>query len=107
MLPHPPFRILRLALAIALLPQPELLILDEPLNGLDLLGTIEIRELLIHLNKEYGITVFLSSHLLSEQEKLVTHIGILQKGELIFQGEYRRIGSYTITIHGKIKWLWS
>ncbi|NLU93322.1 ABC transporter ATP-binding protein [Chitinophaga sp. Ak27] len=76
----------RLGLAIALLPQPELLILDEPVNGLDPLGIIEIRELLIHLNKEYGTTIFLSSHLLSELEKLVTHTGILRKGELIFQG---------------------
>lgn len=76
----------RLGLAVALLPQPELLILDEPVHGLDPLGIIEVRELLLHLNKEYGTTIFLSSHLLSELEKLVTHIGILRKGELIFQG---------------------
>jgi ABC-2 type transport system ATP-binding protein len=76
----------RLGLAVALLPEPELLVLDEPVNGLDPTGIIEIRELLIHLNKEYGTTIFLSSHLLPELEKLVTHIGILRKGELVFQG---------------------
>lgn len=76
----------RLGLAMALLPEPALLVLDEPVNGLDPTGIIEVRELLIHLNKEYGTTIFLSSHLLSELEKLVTHIGVLQKGALVFQG---------------------
>ena len=78
----------RLGLAIALLSEPELLILDEPVNGLDPNGIIEIRELLLKLNKENGITIFLSSHLLSEIEKLVTHLGVLSKGKLVFQGQY-------------------
>lgn len=76
----------RLGLALALLGKPELLILDEPVNGLDPMGIIEIRALLLQLNRDYGITIFLSSHLLSEIEKLVTHIGIINKGSLIFQG---------------------
>ena len=76
----------RLGLAIALIGDPELLILDEPVNGLDPNGIVEIRELLIHTNKELGTTIFLSSHLLSEIEKLSTHIGILNMGELMFQG---------------------
>ena len=81
----------RLGLAIALLGEPELLILDEPANGLDPTGIIEMRELLIRLNKEYGTTIFLSSHLLSELEKLVTHIGILRKGEMVFQGSMTQL----------------
>lgn len=76
----------RLGVALALLSNPDLLILDEPVNGLDPAGIIETRELLLSLNKELGITIFLSSHLLSEIEKLVTHIGIINKGSLIFQG---------------------
>lgn len=76
----------RLGLAIALIGEPELLILDEPVNGLDPNGIIEIRELLRSLNRELETTIFLSSHLLSEIEKLVTHIGIINMGELLFQG---------------------
>lgn len=76
----------RLGLALALMPKPELLILDEPINGLDPAGIIEIRELLLRLNQEQGITIFLSSHLLPEIEKLVTHLGILNNGNLIYQG---------------------
>ncbi|MBX3242541.1 MAG: ABC transporter ATP-binding protein [Chitinophagaceae bacterium] len=78
----------RLGLAIALISEPELLVLDEPVNGLDPNGIIEIRELLLNLNRENGITIFLSSHLLSEIEKIVTHLGILSKGQLVFQGRY-------------------
>jgi ABC-2 type transport system ATP-binding protein len=76
----------RLSIAIALLHEPQLLILDEPTNGLDPNGMIEIRELLKRLNRENGITILISSHLLSEIDKLVSHIGIIHKGRMMFQG---------------------
>lgn len=76
----------RLALAIALFNNPKLLVLDEPTNGLDPQGIKEIRELLIRLNKENDITIFLSSHILSEVEKLATHVGVINKGKLVFEG---------------------
>ena len=76
----------RLGLAVALLHQPPLLILDEPTNGLDPNGIIEIRDLLKKLNEEQGVSIIISSHLLSEIEKLVTHVGIISKGNIVFQG---------------------
>lgn len=81
----------RLSIAIALLHDPELLILDEPTNGLDPGGIIEIRELLKQLNKEKGITILISSHLLSEIEKLVTHVGLIHKGNMLFQGSLEQL----------------
>lgn len=76
----------RLAIAIALLHDPELLILDEPTNGLDPNGIIETRELIKTLNREHGKTIMVSSHLLAEVEKMATHVGIIHKGKLLFQG---------------------
>lgn len=76
----------RLSLAIAMLHNPSLLILDEPTNGLDPNGIIEMRELLKKLNRELGTTIIISSHLLAEIEKLATHVGIINKGQLLFQG---------------------
>ncbi len=76
----------RLSIAIALLHNPALLILDEPTNGLDPNGIIDVRELLMRLNRDQGITIIVSSHLLAEVEKLVTHVGIISKGRLMFQG---------------------
>lgn len=76
----------RLSIAIALLPSPSLLILDEPTNGLDPNGIIEMRELLKQLNKEHKMTIVVSSHLLSEIEKIVTDVGIINKGNMLFQG---------------------
>lgn len=81
----------RLGIAMALLPDPSLFILDEPANGLDPAGIIEIRELLKKLNKEEGKTIFISSHLLSEVEKTCTHIGIIHKGLLKFQGSMQEL----------------
>lgn len=81
----------RLGLALALLSEPQLLILDEPTNGLDPQGIIETRELLQKLNEEFGITILVSSHLLSEIEKLVNHLGIINNGELIFQGTIQEL----------------
>lgn len=76
----------RLGIAIALLNDPELLILDEPSNGLDPGGMVEIRELLLQLNHEQGMTILISSHLLWEMQKLVTHTGIIHQGRLLYQG---------------------
>ena len=76
----------RLAIAGALLHRPALIILDEPTNGLDPSGIIEIRNLLIELNRRDGCTILVSSHLLSEIDRLATHVGILGKGKLLFQG---------------------
>jgi ABC-2 type transport system ATP-binding protein len=76
----------RLSIALALLPSPELLILDEPSNGLDPAGIIELRALVKQLNQEHGMTIVISSHLLGEIEKMVSHLGILYKGQLLFQG---------------------
>jgi ABC-type multidrug transport system ATPase subunit len=76
----------RLGIGLALLPDPQLLILDEPTNGLDPNGIIEIRNLLRKLVFEMGKTVFISSHMLSEVEKMVTHLGIINRGKLVFQG---------------------
>lgn len=75
----------RLGIAAALLNHPELLILDEPTNGLDPSGIIEIRELIKSLPIKYGMTVLISSHLLSEIDQMATTVGILNKGKLIFQ----------------------
>jgi ABC-2 type transport system ATP-binding protein len=73
----------RLGLARALLHAPELLILDEPANGLDPAGVMEIRELLRSLAHEKGVTVFMSSHILTEVDRLATRIGIIHGGKLI------------------------
>jgi ABC-2 type transport system ATP-binding protein len=73
----------RLGLARALLHEPELLILDEPANGLDPAGVVEIRSLLASLASEKGITIFMSSHILTEVDRLATRIGIIHQGRLI------------------------
>ncbi|MEO3408577.1 ABC transporter ATP-binding protein [Mucilaginibacter sp. CAU 1740] len=76
----------RLGIALAMLANPKLLILDEPTNGLDPNGIIEIRELLKKLVAEHGKTVFISSHLLAEIERMATHVGIINGGAMLFQG---------------------
>jgi ABC-2 type transport system ATP-binding protein len=76
----------RLGLALALLNKPQLLILDEPTNGLDPAGIHEMRDLIRRLPDEFGVTVFLSSHLLSEVEQIASHIGIIHESKLLFQG---------------------
>lgn len=73
----------RLGLAKALMHMPKLLILDEPINGLDPAGIVEVRELLKRLVKDHGTTIFLSSHILSEIAKLATRIGIVHEGALL------------------------
>lgn len=76
----------RLSIAIALLHSPELLILDEPTNGLDPNGIIEMRNLLKKLNEENGTTIMISSHLLPEIEKIASHVGIIHHGKMLFEG---------------------
>lgn len=83
----------RLALAFALVKKPSLLILDEPTNGLDPAGIHEIRELIIKLAKEQGITVFISTHILSEVEHIADRVGIINHGQLVYEGEIRKIQS--------------
>lgn len=81
----------RLGIASAILHQPELLILDEPTNGLDPAGIKEIRQLIIDMPKRYNMTVLVSSHLLSEVEQMATHVGIISKGKLLFQGDMEEL----------------
>lgn len=78
----------RLALAQALLPEPNLLLLDEPTEGLDPTGIHEIRTLLLHLRESRGLTIVLSSHLLPEVERLCDRVAILHQGRLLFCGPW-------------------
>ncbi|MFK8161407.1 MAG: ABC transporter ATP-binding protein [Lewinella sp.] len=93
----------RLGLALALLHDPELLILDEPTNGLDPSGISDIRQLLLALQAA-GKTIMLSSHLLPEIEKTVTHLGIIRDGQMLFQGtlpELEALRSTNLTVEIK------
>lgn len=73
----------RLGIAVALCGNPDFLVLDEPINGLDPQGIIEIRELILKLNKERNITVLISSHILDELSRLATHYGFIDKGRIV------------------------
>jgi ABC-2 type transport system ATP-binding protein len=77
----------RLAIAQALLPQPELLILDEPGGGLDPEGIAEMRQTIARLHRELGLTILLSSHLLGEVEQLCSRIAVLNQGRKVFEGQ--------------------
>ncbi|ANY65433.1 bacitracin ABC transporter ATP-binding protein [Paenibacillus sp. BIHB 4019] len=77
----------RLGIAMALLASPKLLVLDEPTNGLDPAGIGEIRELIKSLPQRLGMTVLISSHLLSEIEQIATSVGIIHQGKMLFQGK--------------------
>src|ERR1041385_7080467 len=83
----------RLALAQALLPKPELLILDEPGDGLDPEGIHELRQTILRLQRELGLTLLLSSHLLNEVEQLCTRIAVLQHGRKVFEGSVAEVKS--------------
>lgn len=84
----------RLGLAAALLGFPKLLILDEPTNGLDPAGIQEMRSLICTLPEQYGITVVVSSHLLSEIDQMADHVGIIRKGELVYQDTLEALHSH-------------
>ena len=73
----------RLAIAIAMCNNPEFLVLDEPINGLDPQGIIDVRELLIKINQDKGITIFISSHILDELAKVATHYGFISNGKIV------------------------
>jgi bacitracin transport system ATP-binding protein len=73
----------RLGIAAAILHEPELLILDEPINGLDPIGIHEMRKFLVDLCKENQVTIVISSHILSEMEQLADHIGVIHEGKLL------------------------
>jgi ABC-2 type transport system ATP-binding protein len=73
----------RLGLAIAFVSEPELIILDEPVNGLDIEGVVEVREIIKRLNKEKGVTFLISSHMASEIEKVCSKVAVMYDGELI------------------------
>lgn len=77
----------RLAIACSIIHEPELLLLDEPINGLDPVGIKEMRDLFCHLSKEYGMTIVISSHILSEIEQIADTIGIIEKGKIIKETE--------------------
>ena len=79
----------RLALAQALLPSPELVLLDEPAEGLDPEGIRELRELILQLNRERGMTVVLSSHLLAEVQQICSRVAILHRGRMVFEGHWQ------------------
>ena len=81
----------RLGLAAALLGRPKLLLLDEPTNGLDPAGIQEMRDLISDLPKHYGMTVMVSSHLLSEMDQMATDVGIIDKGKMIYQGSLEKL----------------
>ena len=94
----------RLCLAIALLAEPELLILDEPINGLDPNGIMEMRQLLGRINEEQKCTILLSSHILSEIEKICSDVAIISSGKLVYQGSMPTLlglttGREVLTIH--------
>lgn len=85
----------RLGLAGALLGKPRLLLLDEPTNGLDPAGIQEMRDLIKQLPERYDMTILISSHLLSEMDQMATHVGIIDRGELIFQDSMEHLHQYS------------
>ena len=88
----------RLGLARALLTQPKLLILDEPINGLDPIGVQEIRDILRYLSKEKGMTIFISSHILSEIAHIADTIGVIKKGRIIDQVSMKKLNQENVDL---------
>lgn len=94
----------RLGIAVAMCSSPDFLVLDEPINGLDPQGIIEVRELILKLNREKNMTVLISSHILDELSKLATHYGFIDGGKIVremsaeeLEAECRKISSFTVT----------
>lgn len=81
----------RLALAFALVKKPKILLLDEPTNGLDPAGIHEIRQLIIELAKRHGLTILISSHILTEIEQMADRVGIINRGQLVYEGDLETI----------------
>ena len=86
----------RLGIARAIVTKPEILILDEPINGLDPIGIKDIRELLLLLKEEYGITILISSHIVSEIESIADTIGIINQGKLLKEIKMEEVRKYNI-----------
>ena len=98
----------RLGIAVALMGNPDFLVLDEPTNGLDPYGIIEIRELILKLNREYNITVLISSHILDELSRFATHYGFIHHGRMVkeisaAELENESLEQYYINLMGGIK----
>lgn len=81
----------RLGLGLAIMGQPDLLLLDEPINGLDPMGIIQFRDILLRLNTEKGVTILISSHILSELSNLATHYGFIDQGQMLQQTSAQEI----------------
>jgi ABC-2 type transport system ATP-binding protein len=88
----------RLALARALITKPKLLILDEPINGLDPMGVKQIRDILLNLVKKKGMTVLMSSHILSEIEQLSDKIGVIKKGRMLEEVEMDKLKKNNVNL---------
>ena len=73
----------RLGIAVAIVGSPDFLVLDEPTNGLDPQGIVEMREIILKLNRQHGITILISSHILDEMARLATHFGFIDNGQMI------------------------
>lgn len=86
----------RLSIAIALLGSPEFLVLDEPINGLDPAGILEVRQLLLHLQREQGMTILISSHILGELGKMATKYGIINQGNLVEEFTAEELNQKTV-----------
>ena len=84
----------RIALANTLLSKADILVLDEPINGLDPQGIIEMRQLLLDLNQKYGITILVSSHNLDELSRLATHYGFINNGKMVKEISAKRLGKF-------------
>ena len=87
----------RLGIGMALLGKPKILILDEPINGLDPQGIADIRALIKRINKEWNTTIFISSHVLSEIEETCTHLAIIHNGKLLFDGPTHHLSNFINT----------